>query len=281
MVRSRKPDLVDWIRIFSRIPPTVTLPLAVGGYLVCHHFAAVAVVPGSGPVAPADAAAFSIVRVLALVFQYLLPFSLAMSAVLWGAGFIERQRLRRLAQASSSPEVLAGLSWSEFEKVVAQGFSTHGLSAQLTAEGGDGGIDIVLERQGQRYLVQAKHWRAASVGVDVVRALYGVVCADGASGGYVVTSGEFTKAASDFAAGKPIWLVSGQRLRDLLAAGRASDPGRLVLDRLPTPASESDVPCPLCERPMVLREARQGVHQGKRFFGCSGFPGCSGIRAVD
>lgn len=281
MVRSRKPDLVDWIRIFSRIPPVVTLPLAIGSFLVCHHFAAVAVVPASGPAAAADAAALSIVRVAALVFQYLVPFCLVMSAVLWGVGYVERQRHRRLAQASSSPEVLAGLSWSDFEKVVAQGFSTHGFSAQLTAEGGDGGIDIVLERQGQRYLVQAKHWRARSVGVEVVRALYGVVCADGASGGYVVTSGVFTKAASDFAAGKPIWLVSGQRLRNLLAAGRASVPGRLVLDRLPNPMSDSDIPCPLCERPMVLREAQQGVHQGKRFFGCSGFPGCSGVRAVD
>lgn len=280
MSRSRKPDLVDWIKVFSRVPPVVTLPLAVGAFLLCHHFAGVSPV-ATGPVAAADAAASSILRVFALVFQYLVPFCLVMSAVLWTVGYVERQRLRRLAQKAAAPDILAGLSWTDFEKIIAHGFSTHGFSAQLTADGADGGVDIVLERLGQRYLVQAKHWRARSVGVEVVRALYGVVCADGAAGGYVVTSGVFTQAASDFAAGKPIWLVSGARLRDLLTAGRSVEPGRLVLDRLPTRVSESDVLCPLCERPMVLREAANGVHRGKRFFGCSGFPACSGIRAVD
>ncbi len=281
MARPRKPDLIDWIKILSRIPPAVTLPLAVAVFWLCHHVAGVAVVPARGPDGAADAAALSIVRVLALVFQYLVPVCLVMSAVLWGIGHVERRRLGRLAQASADPEILAGLFWTDFEKVIAHGFSTHGFSAQLTADGADGGVDIVLEREGQRFLVQAKHWRARTVGVEVLRVLYGVMCADGAAGGYVVTSGGFTKAASDFARGKPIWLISGQRLRDLLAAGRAGTGGRLEAERLPAPVAASDVLCPLCERPMVLREAGRGVHRGKRFFGCSGFPACSGIRAVD
>ncbi len=42
---------------------------------------------------------------------------------------------------------------------------------------------------------------ALKVGVDVVRELYGVMAAKGATGGFVVTSGRFTEDAKAFAQG--------------------------------------------------------------------------------
>jgi restriction system protein len=40
--------------------------------------------------------------------------------------------------------------------------------------------------------VQCKHWKARSVGVKVVRELYGVMAAKNVKQGIVVTYGEFT-----------------------------------------------------------------------------------------
>lgn len=39
------------------------------------------------------------------------------------------------------------------------------------------------------------------------------------------------------------------------------------------------VVCPKCGRPMVLRTARKGGRAGEKFWGCSGFPQCRGVRA--
>ncbi len=275
--------IVDVAKALSRVPPWFTLPIAGGTYFVCHHIAvAPATVVVVGAEAAGDAAAFAIVRALAVVFQFLLPLCLTMSAAMWLNGFLERRRLKQLAARAEGEDGLAGLTWSQFEQVAAQGFASMGFDVQLTAEGADGGYDIVLKSSAGRFLVQAKHWRNRSVGVDVVRALYGVVEAEGASGGYIVTSGQFTLAASEFAAGKPIWLYTGNRLRELLVAGRENvTAGHLELERLKMPTPAEAVTCPLCDNRMVLREAKRGQFSGKRFYGCSQFPACSGLRAVD
>jgi restriction system protein len=275
--------IVDFAKVLSRVPPWFTLPLAGAAYFFLHRLA---VTPGTGQVvgaeAAGDAAAFAIARALSVVFQFLVPLCLAMSAALWLKGFLQRRQMKRLADAAADGDDLAGLSWEQFEQVCAQGFASMGFDAQLTAAAADGGYDIVLKSTAGTFLVQAKHWRERSVGVDIVRALYGVVQAEGAAGGYVVTSGLFTHAAAEFAAGKPIWLYTGKRLRELLIAGRsASAPGHLDLDRLKLPMPADAVTCPLCDNRMVLREAKRGQHSGKRFYGCSQFPACSGVRAVD
>jgi restriction system protein len=54
----------------------------------------------------------------------------------------------------------------------------------------------------------------------VVRELYGVMAAEGVAGGYVVTSGTFTKDARQFAAGRNVELIDGQGLDALLRDGR-------------------------------------------------------------
>ena len=81
--------------------------------------------------------------------------------------------------------------------------------AESGGGGADGGVDLVLTRDGEKHLVQCKQWRAFKVGVDVVRELYGVMAAKGAAGGFVVTSGRFTDEAQDFARGRNVQLVDG------------------------------------------------------------------------
>lgn len=72
----------------------------------------------------------------------------------------------------------------------------------MTREGGsgpDGGVDLVLRRNKETYLVQCKQWKAFKVGVQPLREFYGVIAARNAFDGYFVTSGVFTEDAEEFA----------------------------------------------------------------------------------
>lgn len=187
---------------------------------------------------------------------------------------------------SRAQQAIAAMDWREFEMLLAAGFRQRGFQVrERGGAGADGGVDLVLVRGGERFLVQCKHWRANAVGVEVVRELYGVMVAAGAAGGYVVTSGTFTRPARDFASGRNIELVDGSDLLPLLrtASVRAvnhaepiSKAPELADAPLPTAAPE----CPECGTAMVLRTAKRGKSARSRFWGCSRYPRCRGTRAM-
>ena len=64
--------------------------------------------------------------------------------------------------------------------------------------------------------VQCKHWKTQKVDVRVVREMYGVMTAERASGAIIITSGLFTQDVRIFAEDKPIDLVEGYQLSDLI-----------------------------------------------------------------
>jgi restriction system protein len=112
-------------------------------------------------------------------------------------------------------ESLRTLSWSDFEHVCAGYFSKQGYRVEMKGLGGaDGGMDLLLRRQGKMYVVQCKHWKGR-VGVAVVREMYGVMHAEKLSGVFVVGLSGFTKEACRWASGKPIHLLDGQSLLSL------------------------------------------------------------------
>ena len=105
-------------------------------------------------------------------------------AIVWGAAIamvvlaalvdavLRARRLRR----QRTLDDLRALSWQQFEEVIADAFRRHGYRVQETGGRGsaDGGVDHVLTRNGERTVVQAKHWRSQRAGVTLVRELYGV-----------------------------------------------------------------------------------------------------------
>lgn len=63
--------------------------------------------------------------------------------------------------------------------------------------------------------VQAKRY-AHPVSVSTIRDLYGTVISAGASKGVLITTATFSKQAEQFAQGKPIELLDGNALRNLI-----------------------------------------------------------------
>ena len=136
--------------------------------------------------------------------------------------------------------------------------------------GADGGVDLVLRKDGKKLLVQCKRWKTKSVDVKIVRELFGVMAAEGATGVVVISSGSFTREARDFASGKPLELVNGSELIEIISS----------VQRTPMPASQTSHEnlCPLCGNKMVLRTAQKGSRAGDKFWGCSAFSKCRGIK---
>ncbi|MGP8297485.1 restriction endonuclease [Streptomyces inhibens] len=115
-----------------------------------------------------------------------------------------------------------------FENLIAELFRAMGMQAVTTQRSGDGGVDVdALDPdpiRGGKIVVQVKRYRN-TVPPTAVRDLYGTVQSEGANKGVLVTTSRFGPGAHTFANGKPLSLIAGPELVDLL--GRYGLRGRL------------------------------------------------------
>ena len=162
------------------------------------------------------------------------------------------------------------LDWYQFEKAVALAYQKLGYD--VTRRGGanaDGGIDLILKREGKKTAVQCKHWQKWKVGIKTVRELLGAMTAEGIENAILVTMRGYTHDARRFAAQHGIDLVDKTGLISLLASASILN-DREFLHLL----NNKRKFCPKCESQMILRTAMKGRHKGSLFWGCSAFPEC-------
>ena len=91
--------------------------------------------------------------------------------------------------------------------------------------------------------------------------------------GIVVTYGEFTSEAMEFAKANSIALIDAPKLTQMIASVQQS--GNMQTQQEVVRA------CPKCGSEMVLRVAKKGPNSGKKFWGCSKFPGCRVVVSVE
>lgn len=273
MSRRKQSLFEDFVLLIGKLPWWVGILLAVVSYLWLHSIADSEIRISGQPSEIAKVAGQSLIKSFATFGQYLLPLACLFGSALSVIGRSKRSKLHE--QVANNPDrgVLNAMSWQEFEVLVGEAFLRRGYSVLDVGGGGaDGGIDLVLMKGKESFLVQCKQWKAYKVGVDVVRELYGVMAAKGATGGFVVTSGAFTDDAKAFATGQNIMLIDGNALHALIR-------GVSPQSTKPAPPSDS-LACPICQSPMVKRTAKRGVNAGNEFWGCSRYPACKGTRPV-
>jgi restriction system protein len=284
--KKRQGTAEDMMDIVARLPWWAGVALALASYVFFHALAGRPQPAMTRPQDVSNILPFMLISGLAAFLQYIAPLICLAGAV---ASAMQRRKRAALVvnvTGSTSAEALNGMSWSEFEQLVGEGFRLQGY--QVQERGGaqpDGGVDLVLRKGNETFLVQCKQWRAMKVGVEVVRELYGVMAAEGAAGGFVVTSGGFTPDALAFASGRNVRLVDGPKLFGLLQQAKASAPGTRgphvpssTAHAAPAPAASKMPGCPQCSAPMVQRTAKKGATPGAQFWGCSRFPACRGVR---
>ncbi len=268
--------LEDLIEVASLMPWKFCLVLAILSYFILHYFSGLEISKPSDIVHMQSMLIRTWGKALASFGQYVMPFAFSM------AGFIsfwrgqERNKLLCKVQSGPGHDILQQMTWQEFEALVGEAFRRKGYSVKENfKKGPDGGVDLVLVDGSETYLVQCKQWRVFKVGVKVVRELYGVMASAGAVGGFVVTSGEFSRDAKAFAQGKNIELIDGPELTRLIRDVRSSRP--VVATSQAVPQAKH---CPKCGKEMVLRTARRGPWTGQQFWGCKGYPQCKSTLAL-
>ncbi|MEE2000609.1 DUF2034 domain-containing protein [Alkalimonas sp. MEB108] len=274
MARSKNSSAFeDLFSLATMLPWWIGVTLAIAAYAFISSYA---VMPEIDPQRPTAHIQQSMIYPLALYGQYIVPGLLLMSAA---KSFYDRHKRKKLLSnvresTVSTSEPLSPIDWREFEMLVGQYFQEKGYQVHETGGAADGGVDLRLTASDSNtYLVQCKHWKAGKVPVNVVRELFGVMTAENAQGGFVVTSGQFTAEAQTFADKTNIKLIDGKLLVGSIK-GHSTDESTQN-------TSKTEPSCPVCNSSMVLRTARKGVNAGNQFYGCSRFPDCRGTRAYE
>jgi restriction system protein len=299
--------LDDFIYLASKLPWWISVALAIGSGMYLHSVASALMPTTFDPRHLDTAMTASVFRGVATFGQFLVPLIFIGGAIGSIAGRLKR---RQLLDSMSTPggNTLLSISWHDFELLVGEALRRRGYTVQETgANGPDGGIDLVARKAGEKYVVQCKQWRSVQVGVPVVRELYGAMAAEGAVGGFVITSGTFTKPAREFASGRNVQLIDGTALQQWIAETKKPSPRptvEVVAERVEpvvaeavceTVVSRTGIPetvipeavvepkapgCPHCRKTMVLRVARSGANAGGNFWGCADYPKCRGMRRL-
>lgn len=262
MSRRRKETFGDFL---VAAPWWVSVILGIVAFIALRY-----VLPGSGGDNLITQGLAQGVKPLAPVVAILFGMFAVFSAV-------NGRRRRRLVDEQRSLDTLRALSWQDFEVLVGEAFRRDGYALlEAPKSGADGGVDLVVGKDGRRHLVQCKQWRSRSVGAPIIREQFGILTAEGADAAIIITSGSFTPEAGEFARGKPIRLIDGPGLLELVKSVQptttVSHPATVTAVE-PLPATPS---CPNCGGPMVKRTARRGGHAGSEFWGCGDYPKCRG-----
>lgn len=262
--RTRQSGFEQAIEAFARLPWRWCLALAPISYIGFSQLAQIAPPEALTMEGLASVVRVQAVRAAGMLLQYIAPLILTFAALISWLGQRHRRQLLAETESRTSRAPLQQLTWREFEQLVGAHFERQGYTVSFTPDGADGGVDVVARKGRETFLIQCKQWRATQVGVSVVRELFGVMSARGASGAFVVSIGAFTHDAREFASGRNIELVDAH-----------------LLLRASSTSSTVDAVCPKCGQPMLRRLAKQGPNRGKAFFGCSSYPRCRGTLPAD
>ena len=277
MARRKQSRIDHLLSLISKLPWWAGVIFALAAYFMLHSLVTREVTAVSQPGIMGGAVSPVLLNTLATLGQYLLPVIFLLGAAVSAYGRYGREAIPGGAATRAEWGALNAMTWRQFETLVGESFRRKGYSVTKTAGGSDSDFNLVLKRQGQTFLVQCKQWRAIQVGVNTVRELNVVMTAQGANGGFVVTSGLFTEEAQAFARNHHIELLDGKALHALIHGVTVPDKAGLG----PLNAVTSGAPfCPECQGRMTLRKAKSGKHAGKTYWCCMRHPDCKGRRRI-
>lgn len=134
--------------------------------------------------------------------------------------FVESKEI--LAETNSIPN-LASMPWEDFEHLVRELFEKYfakvGAEVKVTKASRDGGIDAIAfdpdPIRGGKFIKQAKRYNHV-VPISAVRELNGIMADEGAVKGILVTTSYYGTDSREFVKGKPLILLDGSNLIQML-----------------------------------------------------------------
>lgn len=145
--------------------------------------------------------------VVALAFLTPVTFSLLRS-----------NRKKKLHTLKEEIQSIQELTWHDFKNLVAEAYKQNGyIIMKDNTFTADPSVDFTLRKSSKLYLVQCRYWHNRKLGLREVKNLFFLMHAKQAAGVFLLTTGYFTNEARHYAAGRPISLLDGIDLVELLA----------------------------------------------------------------
>lgn len=256
-----QPDFTDRLLTAS---PWWSVTVAVLGYAMLHAF------KGS----------LGLGRLSALGELYP-PVWLAFWVVIAVCAMIHQKRRAGVLDEQTGLESLRTMDWKRFEWLVAEIYRRKGYKVDYQIGAGpDGGVDVRARKDGKLTLVQCKHRQNGSVGVNVVREMFGLMHHEKADSVVITTTSHFTPEAEAFAEGKPMELITGSQLWSLVREVQQA-PSPEVTEPVPeisdVSPSQTTPCCPKCGGGMHRQQKRT---TGQPFWGCDQYPACRGSLTI-
>jgi restriction system protein len=220
------------------------------------------------------------------MFAYFCYGLSAFAAVFAAIGYVKNKvgKKQRLEFFESKKTLLSlkQMSWKEFEHFVGTFFEKQGYSVEVTGGLRDGGIDLIISKNGRTSYVQCKKYRENQVTLSMMRDFYGAITSQANTNpSFFVTTGTFTLDARKFAEENAIEAIDGSRLMEYLKTMDVKVASRTAgsADSAASAKKQEGRMCPDCGASMVVRVAKKGAHANEPFWGCSTYPKCKAIVA--
>lgn len=216
--------------------------------------------------------------------QYIIPGVLLLAALFLGRGEDDRRHVRSVQRSAPARSVgsphdspirmdpFRVMSEDDFQRLMIEFFTRNGFTMESVPSALGDGVDLMLSKNSKTYVAQYRHWREHRVDVPKVREQYTVMQAAKAHGVFVITTGEFSYKAIQFAEDKNISLIDGLKLRRLVKRNSAAVQSGEGGEQSPL--------CPLCAAEMLIRTTTDSEGRDRRFWSCSNYPKCVGTAEI-
>jgi len=191
---------------------------------------------------------------------------MAMIVMMVMASYKRKQAKERLR--NSRIEEIDSMDGIQFEYYLKELYLSRGYGVEVTSASGDYGADLVLKKDGEKIVAQAKRY-SKDVGIKAVQEVIGAKSYYRADGAWVVTNSYFTKAARELAQTGNIRLVDRDELIDFILELNSAAVEPEQVKNINSETISNHVTCSKCGSPMVLKKGKRG-----EFLGCSSFPKC-------
>lgn len=166
---------------------------------------------------------------------------------------------------SSGIDIVDNLKGIEFEEFLLAHFENLGYKVKLTPVTNDYGADLILKKDGEKIVVQAKRY-SKKVGIEAVQQIIGAKEYYKATKGMVITNNYFTPNAVNLASSSNIELWDRHNLIEFFYNSNGKES---LIERFGEEILNKKT-CKVCNSNMVLRNGKYGY-----FYGCSKYPKCS------
>lgn len=160
----------------------------------------------------------------------------------------------------------------QFEYYLEQLFKSQNYKTEVTASRGDYGADLVLQKNGQKIVVQAKRY-SKPVGIKAIQEVAAAKSYYNANESWVVCNNSFTKQAINMAKSTDVKLIDREKLIEMILQMNPNA-GVMANQTLNTVQAEK-IRCNSCGGTMSVKKGKYG-----RFYGCDNYPKCNNTKKI-